>query len=943
VYALIALILFVVPAAAQPLSFPGLQGDSGISLGNDPEALIRDDLAGARTELQGRLETQQAQLRWRLERLEGRRKDNAVAERGFDADRGSRSNRRLREEYDALLTETQAIDSVLVNLQERYDEELELLFEGGALIRQLSRELDTDLTGEVTLRDVAEAELDKLGASLATQRRLSQELSDLIKSAEVGLAEHRAAYEAARLQVYRDELPAIEVDDPMLGGHPGFEVPGIEIIEKPLSKTEEAKAGLRATGRQLALRKLELQVALDRQTRDLLELKQEMAQLPIAVLERRIKRWESRVAELRTREAGGVLAVGRVLIPADARTVALAHTRSLLASPDAALLGVSRRMEETRPDSAGRAVLFAILLLGVLVAVLGRRLRPRLEAWQPEGRLDDLIRAGVVPALPLLPLTAVCGSLAYLQMVPGTLLPLYRFSAVGPPLAAAVIGLAGELFPVGGGSGLSPQLARYYRGLIRLLAGLALLLSLVIDLLPTLQYPAEAEDLVRAVLAGVLLLGWLAVALRKDEILSIVGIREDAPQGPLQAGVARFYRVIALGPVALWFLDAIGYENLARLLARGGLVALCVALLAPWFHARLRTALEAVLGYPDGGGLLALTPDGSTAAYRALAPVLLVGVGGVSALLMASGWDYQDNLIDNLVGSATYTLVHLGGSEVTAASLGLLTLTAAATLLATRWINGVLDRHVYPLYDLDRATRATMAALVRYSGWGIGTLVGLKVVGFGAAVLGVVGSVIGIGVGFGSQTIAANFIAGLMLLLTRRISVDDVIEVDGLVGRVLRITSYSTVVRTLDNLQVIVPNAQLIDSQVVNWTVDDDKIRLHVPVGVAYGSDVPLVKKLMLQACAAEPNVLGWPRAAVRFDDFADSALVFTILPWIENPDDRYVVASELRFAVDVLFREHGIEIAFPQTDVHLRDGVLRVAMEPAPEAPPPPAEPAEG
>jgi small-conductance mechanosensitive channel len=569
--------------------------------------------------------------------------------------------------------------------------------------------------------------------------------------------------------------------------------------------------------------------------------------------------------------------------------------------------------------------------------VLVRRNHSRLDGWRPEGRVDDLVRAGLLPALPLLPITVVCGALAALHLVPDGLLRLYRFSAVAPPLAAATIGVSYELFPVAGGAGLSAQLAGYYRRLIRLLAILAALLSLAIDLLPTLGYPEPAEDLVRAVLAGVLLLGWLAVALRKEEMLAIFGISGSAPKGPLQAGVARYYRIIALGPVLLWFLDAVGYENLARLLARGGLVTLCVALLAPWFYVRLTGLLGYLVGYPDGGGLLALGADTSKAAYRALAPLVLVGVGGVSALLVASGWDYEDNLIDNLVGSATYTLVRLGGSEVTPASLGLLALTAALTVLATRTITGALERNVYPLYDLDRATQATMTALVRYSSWGVGTLVGLKVVGFGAAVLGVVASVVGIGVGFGSQTIASNFIAGLMLLMTRRISVDDVIEVDGLVGRVVRISSYSTVVRTLDNLKVIVPNAKLIDSQVVNWTVDDHKVRLQIAVGVAYGSDVRRVRRLLMQACEADAKVLGWPKPMVRFDDFADSALLFTVLPWIDDPDDRFVVASNLRFAIDELFREHGVEIAFPQQDIHLRtgDGVLQVQWqgpEPAPE-----------
>lgn len=222
---------------------------------------------------------------------------------------------------------------------------------------------------------------------------------------------------------------------------------------------------------------------------------------------------------------------------------------------------------------------------------------------------------------------------------------------------------------------------------------------------------------------------------------------------------------------------------------------------------------------------------------------------------------------------------------------------------------------------------------------GLGVLIGLKVVGLSLRVLTVFAGVIGLAVGFGSQTFAASFMAGIMLLMGRRVSVGDVVEVHGTVGRVVRISGYSTVLRTLVNLLVTVPNSQLLDQEVTNWTVGDSAVRLAIPVGVAYGSDTARVRSLLLQAARQHPSVRKRPVPLVRFDDFGDSSLVFTLCPWIDDAERRFVVGSDLRFAIDELFRGAGIVIAFPQNDVHLCGGeaTIRVALE-RPSDPPAPA-----
>jgi len=571
-------------------------------------------------------------------------------------------------------------------------------------------------------------------------------------------------------------------------------------------------------------------------------------------------------------------------------------------------------------------LILGLAILGVLGFVLGRRLRSVIAGLEVQGGMDAVLLVGFDAALPWLPLTLLGGTLAVLELVPAGLGPLYRFVAFGPPLMAAFLAMTAAFFSV---ESPSAGAARYLRRLLRSAAFLVFVALLVSALLPLFGYPDEVQSLLRAVLGLFLLVGWVGVLMRKQELLSLLGGDGEQPPGVLQAGLGRFYRLIVLGPVVVYFIYAVGYLNLARLLVRGGMVTLLVLLLAPWAHHKLRELSEKALGYPDGGGWLALSASGARTGYRVLAPLLLLGVGGVSLSLAASGWGYGD-LFGNLGSALRYPLLDVGGSAVSALSILLLGLTVALTFLLSRWVIAMLQHNLYPLYDLDRGMRTTLDTIVRYVIFVLGTVVGLDVVGLGVGFLTVFAGVVGIGVGFGSQTLASNFISGIILLITRPAAVDDVIELEGVIGRVVRISSYATVVRTLDNLMVIIPNSNMLDGHLINWTVGDRRVRLSLPVGVAYGSDVEKARELLLEASAGHSRLLRYPAPIVRFDDFGDSSLLLTLMPWTDDPDHRFITLSDLRFEIDKMFRASGIEISFPQRDLNIRggDGVIRVAME---------------
>jgi potassium efflux system protein len=175
-----------------------------------------------------------------------------------------------------------------------------------------------------------------------------------------------------------------------------------------------------------------------------------------------------------------------------------------------------------------------------------------------------------------------------------------------------------------------------------------------------------------------------------------------------------------------------------------------------------------------------------------------------------------------------------------------------------------------------------------------------------------------IGIGFGLQAIFNNFVSGIILLFERPIQVGDAVEIQGVWGTVKKINVRATLVQTFDNASLIIPNSEFISSQVTNWSFKEPSLRRKVSVGVAYGSDIELVRQTLLEIVNQTKNVLKKPKPDVIFDDHGESALIFILRYWT-TIDYYYTTSTDIRFAMDRLFRERNIEIAFPQRDVHIR------------------------
>jgi small-conductance mechanosensitive channel len=259
-----------------------------------------------------------------------------------------------------------------------------------------------------------------------------------------------------------------------------------------------------------------------------------------------------------------------------------------------------------------------------------------------------------------------------------------------------------------------------------------------------------------------------------------------------------------------------------------------------------------------------------------------------------------------------------------------------ALLIAVFWISSRTKRFLFNRLlaqsGLDRSLQYAIAQIVSNIVLVVGIFIVLENTGIHLAALTVFAGAVGVGVGFGLQNIASNFISGLVILAERPITIGDRVEVAGIAGQVEHIRARSTVIRTNDNIAMIVPNTKFIDSPVTNWTYGDPRVRFRIPVGVAYGSDISKVREALLTAGRENANTLKEPAPTVFLKQFGDNSIDFELVVWSSEMSarpSRY--RSDLNFAIEQKFREAGIEIAFPQLDLHIRDGVLRVeALEAA-------------
>jgi len=242
----------------------------------------------------------------------------------------------------------------------------------------------------------------------------------------------------------------------------------------------------------------------------------------------------------------------------------------------------------------------------------------------------------------------------------------------------------------------------------------------------------------------------------------------------------------------------------------------------------------------------------------------------------------------------------------------------AGILIVTRWLQRALDERIFPQTRLDIGVRHSLKAAVGYVGLVLAIVAGISALGLDLTNLALVAGALSVGIGFGLQAIASNFVSGLILLIERPIKVGDWVRVGDKEGFVRRISVRATELETFQRANIIVPNSEILSTAVVNLTHKDHFGRIDIPIGVAYGSDVEKVKEVLQKVAAAHPEVVKSPPPAALLLNFGDSSLDFQLRVHVDRIERYWTIVSDLHYAIEKAFRENGITIPFPQRDLHL-------------------------
>lgn len=263
--------------------------------------------------------------------------------------------------------------------------------------------------------------------------------------------------------------------------------------------------------------------------------------------------------------------------------------------------------------------------------------------------------------------------------------------------------------------------------------------------------------------------------------------------------------------------------------------------------------------------------------------------------------------------------ISIGGTKISIINIVYLIIFLIIFTFVSRFIRETLQKRIFPRTRLDIGARASLVNIVVYAFWILAIYTGINILGINLSSLTFMAGALGIGIGFGMQNIVNNFVSGIIILFDPSIQVGDMVQIGEDWGSVSRINIRTTIVQTFDNASLIIPNSEMLSNRITNWSFQDTKVRRQVDVGVAYGSDVQLVRKLLLAIAEEMPEVMDDPAPRVDFMDFGDSALIFRVRFWIASPDFWLTAPTEFRFKIDEVFKKQGIEIAFPQMDIHVR------------------------
>jgi len=281
---------------------------------------------------------------------------------------------------------------------------------------------------------------------------------------------------------------------------------------------------------------------------------------------------------------------------------------------------------------------------------------------------------------------------------------------------------------------------------------------------------------------------------------------------------------------------------------------------------------------------------------------------------------YMEVLTTKLYEIFTKQMLDVGVTKLSIAEIAYLVALVVIAFFVSKIFSELVRRTVLNRLRLNRGLQEAITVFIRYLLLVISSAIILQTAGINLSTLAVFAGVIGIGLGFGLQNLASNFISGLVLLFEQTLKVGDYIEIGELKGTIEKIDIRSTILRTDDDLFVIVPNQRFIDNNTVNWSYEGHTCRIRIPVNVAQDTDLLVLSEALLTVARHEPRVLSTPPPEVQFKSFGNESLNFELLVWINEPEANEPIRSSLNFRIAYEIRDRGIKIPFPTREIVFRD-----------------------
>ena len=426
------------------------------------------------------------------------------------------------------------------------------------------------------------------------------------------------------------------------------------------------------------------------------------------------------------------------------------------------------------------------------------------------------------------------------------------------------------------------------------------------------RMPPDTLALVRFLISVSVVLASLFLLLKKRAIL---GLLPELPYRTYQiflSGLRRFY----YPALFLTFLTALawcfGYRNLAHFLWLKTWAVVGIFLVIMFLFHSLKVLLHRWIQKKDPADFQAIL------VHKSLYHLLVFFTITITAAIILQFLD----LLGPIRSFISFPLVIIGSKPISLWTILKVIILFTGIIYISRLMRSYLDYKIFPILGIDEGLAYSINTLVSYLIITVGIFIAFSLVGIDIRTVMVFAGAIGIGIGLGMQKIASNFVSGVIIIFGRKVRKGDWVQVGDTLGLVQRVTLASTIVWTRDNIEHIIPNTDLIASTITNYTLSDPEIRVHIPVGVSYNADPREVRRILLEAAERNEHVKTTRKPRVWFTEYGDSSINFELLVWIDvRRISRSHIKSQLYFDIFEALRQAGIEIPFPQRDLHLRSG----------------------